>query len=90
MDVAGLRFIASGFVDGAAVVAKGTDGLDPPLGIGSFRLNTTNGPSSSVGSDAGVVCVSVPFTDSAEDVSVPTEDNVKARKPLSPTRTSVR
>lgn len=59
--VARLRSLVEGAADAAALVVKGTDGPDPLIGSGSFRLDATTNPAFSVAHDAGVVCASVPL-----------------------------
>lgn len=63
--VAGIQIIMGGSVDAAAVVAKGTDKLDPLLSSRSFCPKATAVPSSFAAPDADVVCVSVPLARSA-------------------------
>lgn len=76
--VARLRTLTGGSEDAAAVVAKGTEVSDPPSASGSPRSDAITGQSSSVVSDAGLVCASVPLTKRVEDVSVLDESSLEA------------
>lgn len=75
-----------GSVNAAAVVAKENDGPNLSSGSGSLLPDGTSRPSSSVASDVGGACATVPLTESTEDVSVLAETDLEATESISDLR----
>lgn len=76
-SVAGLRLFAGGSGDISAVKTKTSGGPDPPSCLDTFCPKAIAGLSISVSPDANVVCSSVPWVKSAEDVSNSAEGHLE-------------